>query len=209
LRTPLATLSTEIQWALAKDRTADDYRAALDVCARQAARMQAVVERLLALARAEAGASQDRAVDLQLDAVVHRVVDDLAPLAEARRVAVRVDAAPVTVKGDPDRLAEAVTNVVANAIQYNVDRGRVDVVLTRRSGAAELSVADTGMGIAAHDLPRVFDPFFRADPARSRDAGGAGLGLAVTRSIIERHGGSIACRSASAAGTTVVMSLPI
>ena len=209
LRTPLATLSTEIQWALAKDRTADDYRAALDVCARQAARMQAVVERLLALARAEAGASQDRAVDLQLDAVVHRVVDDLAPLAEARRVAVRVDATPVTVKGDPDRLAEAVTNVVANAIQYNVDQGRVDVVLTRRSGAAELSVADTGMGIAADDLPRVFDPFFRADPARSRDAGGAGLGLAVTRSIIERHGGSIACRSASAAGTTVVMSLPI
>ena len=81
--------------------------------------------------------------------------------------------------------------------------------LTRRSGAAELSVADTGMGIAADDLPRVFDPFFRADPARSRDAGGAGLGLAVTRAIIERHGGSIACRSASEAGTTVVMSLPI
>ena len=112
------------------------------------------------------------------------------------------------VKGDPDRLAEAVTNVVANAIQYNVDRGRVDVVLARRSGGAELSVSDTGMGIAVDDLPRVFDPFFRADPARSRDAGGAGLGLAVTRAIIERHGGSIACQSAPEVGTTVVMSLP-
>jgi two-component system sensor histidine kinase BaeS len=171
--------------------------------------MKAVVERLLALARAEAGAAQDRAVDLQLDAVVDRVVGDLAPLAESRRVTVRVDAAPVVVRGDPDRLAEAVTNVVANAIQYNVDEGRVDVVLTQRSGTAELSVSDTGMGISGDDLPRVFDPFFRADPARSRDAGGAGLGLAVTRSIIERHGGSVACRSQPAVGTTVVMSLPV
>ena len=208
LRTPLATLSTEIQWALAKDR----QRGRLSGRARRlrppALRMQAVVERLLALARADAGASQDRTVDLQFDAVVHRVVSDLAPLAEARRVAVTVEAAPVMVKGDPDRLAEAVTNVVANAIQYNVDRGRVDVVLARRSGGAELSVSDTGMGIAVDDLPRVFDPFFRADPARSRDAGGAGLGLAVTRSIIERHGGSIACQSAPEVGTTVVMLLP-
>jgi heavy metal sensor kinase len=208
LRTPLATLSTEVQWVLGRDRSPDDYRAALDVCARQASRMQAVVERLLALARAESGAAQDRSVDLQLDAVVHRVVDDLAPLAESRRVAVSVDAAPVVVRGDPDRLVEAVTNVVANAIQYNVDEGRVDVVLTNRSGAVELSVSDTGMGISGDDLPRVFDPFFRADPARSRDAGGAGLGLAVTRSIIERHGGSVACRSRPESGTTVVMSLP-
>ena len=209
LRTPLATLSTEVQWALAKERQSEEYRAALDVCARQVSRMRAVVERLLSLARAEAGAAEDRAVNLQLDAVVHRVVDDLAPLAEARRVAVSVDAAAVVVKGDPDRLAEAVTNVLANAIQYNVDRGRVDVVLARRPDGAELSVTDTGMGIALDDLPRVFDPFFRADPARSRDAGGAGLGLAVTRSIIERHGGSIACRSAPERGTTVVMSLPV
>jgi signal transduction histidine kinase len=170
--------------------------------------MNAVVERLLALARAEAGAAQDRAVELQLDAVVDRVVDDLAPLAESRGVTVRVDAAPTVVRGDPDRLVEAVTNVVANAIQYNVDRGRVDVVLTQRSGAAELSVTDTGIGISDADLPRVFDPFFRADPARSRDAGGAGLGLAVTRSIVERHGGSVACRSQPAVGTTVVLSLP-
>jgi heavy metal sensor kinase len=207
LRTPLATLSTEIEWALGRERRPEDYRAVLASCARQASRMKAVVERLLALARAEAGAAQDRVVDLQLDEVVDRVVDDLAPLAESRHVTVRVDAAPTVVRGDPDRLVEAVTNVVANAIQYNVDRGRVDVVLTHRSGAAELSVSDTGIGISGDDLPRVFDPFFRADPARSRDAGGAGLGLAVTRSIIERHGGSVACRSQPAVGTTVVMSL--
>jgi heavy metal sensor kinase len=208
LRTPLATLSTEIEWALGRERGPDDYRTVLASCARQASRMNAVVERLLALARAEAGAAQDRAVELQLDAVVDRVVDDLAPLAESRGVTVRVDAAPTVVRGDPDRLVEAVTNVVANAIQYNVDRGRVDVVLTQRSGAAELSVTDTGIGISDADLPRVFDPFFRADPARSRDAGGAGLGLAVTRSIVERHGGSVACRSQPAVGTTVVLSLP-
>jgi heavy metal sensor kinase len=207
LRTPLATASTEIQWALAKERPPADYRAALEVCARQASRMQAVVERLLALARADAGASQDRVVQVPLDAVVRSVVDDLAPLALAKRVSVDVDVAPVTVTGDPDRLTEAVTNVVANAIQYNRADGRVNVVLGRRSGGAELTVSDTGMGIAAEDLPRVFDPFFRADPARSRDAGGAGLGLAVTRTIVERHGGSITCRSTPDVGTTVTIEL--
>ena len=169
--------------------------------------MQAVVERLLALARAEADASQDRRVDVALDEVVRGVVADLGPLAMSGRVSVHVDAAPVTVAGDPDRLTEAVTNVIANAIQYNKENGRVDVVLARRSGGVELSVSDTGMGIGADDLPRVFEPFFRADPARSRDAGGAGLGLAVTRSIIERHGGSITCRSTADVGTTVVMLL--
>jgi signal transduction histidine kinase len=119
-----------------------------------------------------------------------------------------VDAEASTTVGDPDRLLDAITNVVVNAIRYNVEGGRVSVVLRRRDTDAELTVTDTGVGISADDLPRIFDPFFRADPARSRDAGGAGLGLAVTRAVVERHGGRVACRSEPDRGTTISIRLP-
>jgi signal transduction histidine kinase len=205
LRTPLATLSTEVQWALARERPPDDYRRALDACRRAATRMHAIVERLLALARAEAGADDDRRVPVRLDELVHQVAADLEPLAAARNIAIEVDAAPVSAPGVPDRLLDAVTNVVANAVGYNVEGGRVRIALRERDGQAELAVRDTGIGIAAADLPRIFDPFFQADPARNR---GAGLGLAVTRAIVERHGGAVGCESRPGAGTTVTIRLP-
>jgi two-component system, OmpR family, sensor kinase len=208
LRTPLTSLSTEVQWALGRDRPAAAYRESLEVCRRAAGRMLAIVERLLALARAETMPLQEPAVAVSLDGLVRRVVDDLAPLAAGRELTVTVNTPPVTVSGDPDRLLEAVTNVVANAIAYNVPHGQVTVAIEQRDGLAELSVTDTGIGIRAEDLPLVFDPFFRADHARSRDAGGAGLGLTLTRSIIERHGGTVACFSRTGHGTVVVIRLP-
>jgi signal transduction histidine kinase len=208
LRTPLATVSAEVQWALTRERHLDEYRESLAVCHRAAGRMQAIVERLLALARTEVTTARDASVQVPLDEVVRRAVSDLAPQATTRGLTVDVDTAPLAVTGDPDRLLEAVTNVVANAISYNVPNGRVSVDLHAADGLAELAIVDTGIGIAASDLPLIFDPFFRADLARSRDAGGAGLGLTLTRSIVERHGGSIACTSEIDHGTAVVIRLP-
>lgn len=208
LRTPLATLSTELQWAQAHERSTAEYRESLEVCARASTRMQGIVERLLALVRAEAAAT-DRAVPVALHELVDRVVRDLQPLAASRHVTVTSETEPLTTTGDPDRLLDAITNVVVNAIRYNVEGGRVSIVLRRVDGEAELTVTDTGVGIPAADLPRVFDPFYRADPARSRDAGGAGLGLAVTRAIVERHGGQVACRSELDRGTTLSIRLPV
>ncbi len=208
LRTPLTTLSTELQWAQAHERSLAEYRESLEVCARASARMASVVERLLALVRAEAGVV-DRAMPVRFDAIVEQVAGDLRPLAARREVTIAATVEPVTVTGDPDRLLDAVTNVVTNALRYNVEGGRVAIALRRGATEAELTVADTGVGISAADLPRVFDPFFRADPARSRDAGGAGLGLAVTRAVVERHGGRIGCQSEPARGTTVSIRLPL
>jgi signal transduction histidine kinase len=207
LRTPLATLSTELQWAQAHERSPEEYRETLEVCARASGRMLSIVERLLALVRAEAGVV-DRAVPVLLDALVEQVAGDLEPLASSRRVTLSTETAPVATTGDPDRLRDAVTNVVANAIRYNVDGGRVAVALRPVEDEVELTVTDTGVGIGPDDLPRIFDPFFRADPARSRDAGGAGLGLAVSRAIVERHGGRISCRSEPGRGTTMTIRLP-
>ncbi len=208
LRTPLATLSTEVQWALARPRETLEYRHSLETSQRAARRMQAVVERLLALARDEAGADVDQALTLRLLDLVRRVADDLAPLAQARRLTVTVDGDPLTVTGDPDRLIAAITNVLANAVQYNVDGGQVTIAVRRSADDAEVVVADTGAGISAEDLPRVFDPFFRADPARQHDPGGAGLGLSVARAILRRHGGDVTIASEPGRGTTVVMRLP-
>ena len=206
LRTPIATMSAEAQWALSRTRTLDEYRRSIETCRRTAERMRAIVERLLSLARVEASAEISR-VPVDLGSLVHRVVAELRPLADARKLHVDVDTIPVTVPGDPDRLFDAVTNVVANAIQYNQEEGNVRIQLTCSEGEAELTVTDTGIGIATSDLTRVFEPFFRADRSRRRDPGGAGLGLAVTHAIVQQHGGRTHCESAPGEGTRVTISL--
>jgi signal transduction histidine kinase len=208
LRTPLTTISTETQWALGRTREPNEYQQSLETCRRASERMRGIVEHLLALARAEAGADMDQVVTVRLDAVIAEVVLDVARLAEQRGIRLDTTLGAVSVEGDPDRLHEAVANVVANAVLYNQPGGRVEVLLASREGQAELTVRDTGIGIAPADQSRIFDPFVRVDPARGREAGGAGLGLAVTRAILRRHGGDIACESEPGRGTTMTLRLP-
>jgi signal transduction histidine kinase len=208
LRTPLAVISTETQWALGRDRRPEDYRQALDACARASTRMRIVVERLLALARAEALPEPGCVEPVRLDELVLEVVKDLRSLGHAKGVDFSVAAAPIECRGDRDRLRDAVTNVVANAIQYNVEGGQVRIDVRAGADCAEIVVADTGIGISADHLPQVFEPFFRADPARTRAAGGSGLGLGVTRATIRQHGGDVLCASEPGRGTTVTIRLP-
>jgi signal transduction histidine kinase len=207
LRTPLATLSAEVQWALARERTAEELRSSLEVCERAASRMQSVIERLLFLARGEAVAVRTTAV--RLDEVAREAVEHVRALAYAAGLNIFVETEPITIQTDPERLLEAITHVLTNAVRYNVPSGEVHVAVSRDGRQADLQVRDTGIGISADDLPHVFEAFFRGDPARSRDTGGAGLGLAVARSIVEHHGGTIECLSTPGIGTTVVMRWPI
>jgi signal transduction histidine kinase len=206
LRTPLSTMSTEIQWALGQSRASEAYRGSLEVCLRASARMQTIVERLLALARGDADADVVACAPVSLDEVVGAVVRDLTPLAKARSLELAVRVSPVCCMGDRDRLVEAVTNVVENAIRYNREGGRVSVAVHQQAGQVEIVVADTGVGIDRDDLPRVFEPFFRSDPARTR--GGSGLGLSLTRATVRRHGGDVRCDSERGRGTTITISLP-
>lgn len=203
LRTPLTSLSTEMQWALARPRSPEELRASVEVAARAATRMQAVIEQLLALARGEAQPLRTSVVSF--DALVREAAEDVRILADAAGVTVCLDLEPCEMAADAVQLREAVANVLSNAVRYNVERGRVDVTLRSSGDRRELIITDTGIGIPAADMPSIFEPFFRGDPARSRDTGGAGLGLAVTRAIIERHGGSIVCESDAGKGTTVRM----
>ena len=208
LRTPLTTLSTELQWALAKPRSDDEHRRTLETSLRATDRMTAVVGRLLALARAGATAADAPPRDVQLDDVVRETIRDLAALAGEKQVTIAATLDPAVVAGHADALREAVSNVLVNAIQYNVPGGRVTVSLRHGTDGVTLTIADTGAGIAPDDVERVFHPFFRADPARRRDPGGAGLGLAITDAIVRSAGGSTACQSRLGEGTAITIRLP-
>jgi heavy metal sensor kinase len=208
LRTPLAILSAEVEWAETRPRSVGEYQAALDTCRRAAARMRSVVEGLLTLARADAGELAPRRIPVPLGQIVEEVVALLQPLAEKRHVHFAVKSDPVEVAGDPDRLRELVTNLASNAIWYNREEGRVDIAVWKEGAVACLQVTDTGIGIRPEDLPRVFDRFYRADRARAREAGGAGLGLAVAKWVVDSHGGEITCSSEVGSGTQFVVRLP-
>lgn len=206
LRTPLATISTEVQWALARERSAGEFRGSLEVCARAAGRMQSVIERLLFLARGEAVAANITPV--RLDDVAREALDHVRALAFAAGLTVEIDAEPVTIQADRDRLLEAATHVLTNAVRYNVPDGSVNVSVRTSGPLAVLAIRDSGIGIPPDDLPHIFDAFFRGDPARSRDTGGAGLGLAVARAVVEQQGGTISCESTPGQGTTIEMIWP-
>ncbi len=209
LRTPLATLTTEVNWALRRPRTPDEYQASLRSSQRAAARMQRCVEQLLQLARADAPGDPTPAEPCSMDALAAEVACGLEPLARNRDVQLHVEAAPVRVWADPGRLGEALNNLVANAIHYNVDHGQVWIRVRALPDAAEVEVRDTGVGIAADHLPQLFDRFYRVDAARTAGPGGAGLGLAVARAIVERLGGTLSVISTPGEGSAFTMTIPL
>lgn len=210
LRTPLSIVRAETDWALARGRAPEEYRAALDTCRRAAGRMQALVEGLLTLARADASELPLARGRMPLAPVVEDAVSLLRPAADRRGITLAIgrDDQHVEIEGDEGRLREAITNLVSNAIRYNRDGGRVDVEVWGEDGAANIAVTDTGVGIPSEALPRIFDRFYRVDPSRTRDGGGVGLGLAVTKWIVESHGGEISCSSEESRGSRFVIRLP-
>jgi heavy metal sensor kinase len=205
LRTPLATLQAETQWALARPRSRDEYLTSIEVCQRAVTRMNALAQSLLDLTRAE---SQDVSLrqSCVLAEVIDAVIEELGPLAAQRHVTLQVHDLSGTVHADPHGLRAAVTNLLTNAIQYNVDGGRVEVHTTVEAGAVSLSVSDTGLGLAEDQRSRVFDRFYRVDPSRA--GGGAGLGLAMVSVFAQAHGGSVRVDSAPGRGSTFTLTLP-
>ena len=207
LRTPLALILSDSQGALRQERTSAEYQAALEAIQRSALRMKAISDALLELAQGDAdrpvAADACDLADLADEAVA--LLGRLARDHEAKLVA-QLDGAPV--KGDAGRLGRVILNLVVNAILHNPAGVTVTVTTGVRDGQAVLTVSDDGRGIAAADLPRIFDRFHRADASRSRHTGGAGLGLAIVKQAVEAHGGTIAVTSDVGRGTTFTASLP-
>jgi signal transduction histidine kinase len=116
---------------------------------------------------------------------------------------------PVLLEGDEDRLKQLVLILLDNALKYTPAEGAISLALRRQGSDAEIVVRDSGIGIAAEDLPHVFERFYRADPARGRDPGGTGLGLPIARWIVDQHGGEISLESQPGTGATVTVRLPL
>ena len=207
LRTPLAVILSDSQGALRQERTPAEYQAALETIQRSALRMKAISDALLELAQGDAGrpVAQDACdlADLADEAVA--LLGRLARDHQAKLVA-NLEGAPV--RGDAGRLGRVILNLVVNAILHNAAGVTVTVSTGTRDGRASLTIADDGRGIAAEDLPRIFDRFHRADAARSRHTGGAGLGLAIVKQAVEAHGGAITVVSEVGRGTTFTVTLP-
>ncbi len=206
LRTPLATLRAEFDWALGRPRQAAEYRGSIEKGQKAVERMTELADRLLALARPGSGQDLDRS-RLELGALLTASIELLAPLALAHGVVVKTELQPAAVLGVRSLLIDAFSNLLKNGIEYNRPGGELAIRIAPEGAWATAVVRDTGVGIDASDLPRIFERFYRAD--RSRTRGGAGLGLAIVRSIVEDHGGTVTCSSEPGVGTEFVVRLPL
>jgi two-component system, OmpR family, sensor kinase len=210
LRTPLAVLHSQLELALARPRTPEEYEEALERCRNATSRMRGLVDGLLMLARADAGKLAIDRQPLDLRELVEEIVNHPQPAARKSEVALTF-AAPeqsVMVAGHAT-LSRVLENLLSNALRHTPQGGSVTVSLTSADQAATLRVTDTGSGIPLADQPRIFERFFRADQARSRSSGGNGLGLAICKSIVEAHDGTIAFTSEPGVKTEFVVTLPM
>jgi two-component system, OmpR family, sensor kinase len=209
LRTPLAVIISEAQTALARERSAAEYRETVEACLGTAQQMRRLTESLLQLARVDAGEEQAHRQAIDLSESARNCVERIRPLTTGRGIQVHCDLAPARTLGDADRLGQVITNLLTNAIHYNKPRGEIRVTTRAENGTVVVAIADTGQGIAAEDLPHIFERFYRADKARSRAGGRSGLGLAICKAIVDADGGSIEVSSQPGVGTTFTLRLPL
>jgi two-component system, OmpR family, sensor kinase len=211
LRSPITALKGEMEVALRRDRSSDEYRRVLRSGLQEVDRITLLTQDLLTLARVDAGVMQPRLQGTDAMERAEAVAERLRPLAEQDGVEVHVRGTrPVEVLADPVLLEQLLWNLVENAIKFTPTGGRVTVTVERNGSRVVMTVRDTGPGIAEADRERIFERFYRADPARTASAGpgGTGLGLAIVRAIAEVHGGTVAAANHPAGGAVFEASLP-
>lgn len=208
LRTPLTSIRGYAElFRRGAARRPDDLEKAMRRIEEEATRMGVLVDELLLLARLDQGRQPVREPVL-LAELVADACEDFRAAAPDRQV--RVDADPdVVVSGDELQLRQVVTNLLTNVRVHTPPGTPVNIRLAAEHGWAVLEVTDYGLGLPAADLPRVFDRFYRADPSRTRDHGGAGLGLAIVASVVQAHGGRVGVRNVPGAGACFRVELPL
>jgi signal transduction histidine kinase len=210
LRTPLTSISGYVE--LVRERADAESRGYLDIVERNAARLLVLVNDLLMVARIQSGQLDlDLGGTVEVGGLVTESVASAQPHATGGNVALRLrnGAGPVRVRGDRLRLAQVIDNLISNAIKFSPNGGAVDLSLERHDGNVVLEVADEGIGIAEDERARLFERFFRARSALDRQIPGTGLGLYISRAIVEAHGGRIEVRSVEGEGSPFVIELPV
>jgi signal transduction histidine kinase/ActR/RegA family two-component response regulator len=211
LRTPLNVVLGWVGMLRKRMMTEERAAQALEIIERNARQQAELIDDLLDISRIITGKLQLELRPLDFAAIVSTVGESLRPGAEAKGVSLQISTgAKATVKGDPDRLRQTVWNLLSNALKFTPAGGAVIVELTCDQQQVRLSVRDTGIGISAEFLPRVFDRFQQADSSTTRAHSGVGLGLAIVRELVELHGGTVQAHSAGLGmGAVFTVSLPV
>jgi two-component system heavy metal sensor histidine kinase CusS len=205
LRTPIGNIRGEAEVALRRSRTADEYREVIESTIAECQHLGHIVDNLLFLARTEAAEGHLQRTSFEGRAAVEKIAAFHEPIAEDQNITIRCGGEARFV-ADEMLFGRALSNLVENAVHHTPPGGTIDITIANRGAHSEVRVKDTGRGIAASDLPRVFDRFYRADSSRSSD--GVGLGLALVKSIMDLHGGSAQIESILGQGTTVSLRFP-
>ena len=202
LRTPIANILGEAQVALTRDRTSDEYREVIESTVAECERLSGIVDNLLFVARTDAAREPIERKQFDGRAALEKIATFYRPIAEDRRVTINCTGEG-EIHGDPVLFSRAVSNLVDNALRFTPDGGAIQFSVAARAAHSEVAVSDSGCGIPSEHLPHVFDRFYRVDSSRS--SAGAGLGLALVKSIVDLHGGSARIESEVNRGTAVVL----
>jgi signal transduction histidine kinase len=209
LKTPITAIRAHLENLL--DGVEQPNSQTLEIMLAQSERLGRLVEQLLDLSRLESGDVPLRREPVSLAPLVALVMSEIEVACADREVEVVSDLSDdlPTIEADSERVHQVIFNLVDNAVRFTPEGGEVRIEAHRHNGSVEVSVADTGVGIPADALPRLFERFYRVDPARAREDGGTGIGLAIARSVVEAHGGSIRAESAPGHGSVFTFDLPV
>src|SRR5262249_21273720 len=206
LRTPIANMLGEAQVALTRDRNAAEYREIIESTVAECERLSRIVDNLLFVARVDAAREPIARKQFDARAAVEKIAEFYQTAADDHHVAITCSGNG-QIYADPDLFERALGNLLENALRFTPEHGSIHIALSKHNNAFEVAVNDTGSGIAPEHLPRVFDRFYRAESSRGSD--GAGLGLALVKSIVDLHGGSATIKSELGRGTTVKLTFPL
>lgn len=207
LRTPLTIMRGELEVALKRRRTPGEYHAILASTLEEAKKVGTLLEDLLTLARCESSPAAPAREETDISLALEEIIEDMRTLASQKGITVESSCGQgVLLPVDRPRLVRAFLNILDNAVKYTPENGSISVEVARVGQSVAVTVADTGMGIPEEDLPRIFDRFYQAD--KSRSSAGFGLGLSISRSIIEAHGGTVTVESRQGEGTVFCITLP-
>ena len=209
LRNPLALMRSELEGTLARTRTPGEYQQVLRDLEAEVEHMSRMVDQLLMLARADAGALRPAETNLDVADFLHETAARWRPVADSRHVQVDVEAPDSgSVRADPDLLRRVMDNLIDNATRHTPEGTAVELIGAPTGGGWNIDVRDHGPGVPAAARPVLFERFARADGARARDTAGAGLGLALSRAIAESHGGTLQLLDQNGSGATFRLFLP-
>jgi two-component system phosphate regulon sensor histidine kinase PhoR len=204
LKTPLTAVSGFAETLLDDTIPPAQRQQFVETIRDNAMRMQRIVDDLLDLSRIESGGWRPNVTSVDVSAVIASVIAEVGARAAAKGLELVMDihSDAVRLQADPTAIRQVIANLVENAVQYTTTGG-VSLRTRAEHGMVRLDVADTGVGIAAEHLPRIFERFYRVDAGRSREQGGTGLGLAIVRHLVDAHGGRVEAVSRTGAGTTI------